>query len=71
MPIEDLLSDDESRQIEAARLVELARDLLTGEREQVIKANLDHALLELARFGDNVRSSIRRTANQPSGDAFS
>jgi hypothetical protein len=73
LPIEDLLSDDEGRQIEAARLIELARDLLTGEREQVIKASLDYALLELTRFGDHVtvRSSVRYAASQSLDDAGS
>lgn len=49
MPIEDLLSNNERRQLEAVRLITLARDLLTDERERPVKASLDHALEKLDR----------------------
>lgn len=50
LPIEDLLSNDERRQLEAVRLIALARDLLTDECEQPIKARLDCVLDELDRL---------------------
>jgi len=62
LPIENLLSDDERRQLEAVRLIALARDLLTNERERPIKARLDCVLKELDRFrGVNVRSSYSQS----------
>jgi len=47
LPIENLLSDDERRQLEAVRLIAIARDLLTDEREQPTRARLDCVLREL------------------------
>jgi hypothetical protein len=55
LPIEKLLSGDERRQLEATRLIALARDLLTDEREQPIQAKLDHVLRELGRLREDLR----------------
>ncbi len=54
MPIDNLLSEKERRQLEAVLLIALARDLLIEDRECLVKATLDDALEELGRLREGV-----------------
>ena len=57
MPIENLFTDDERRQLEAVRLIALAKDLLTAEREEPIKADLRQVLEQLGSLVKNERAA--------------
>jgi hypothetical protein len=47
LTIEDAITGDERRLLEAVRLIALARDLLNSKRERVVRENLDEALERL------------------------
>jgi hypothetical protein len=52
LTIEDAITRDERRLLEAVRLIALARDLLTKKGEVFVRGKLDDALEELSRLYD-------------------
>ncbi|MGK0489996.1 MAG: hypothetical protein ACJASD_000192 [Sphingomonas echinoides] len=52
LPIEDLLSADDRNELEAVRLIALARDLLSGESQRSVRICLDSAIKMLGELRD-------------------
>ena len=68
MPIENLLSDDERRQLEAVRLIALARDLLSDERMGPVREMLDRVLSELTGLHEG-RVNLLTVASETTNSA--